>query len=278
MLNKEQIGQFQTEGFLVLENVFSPPDIESVRRAALSIVNDFDATRHRSVFTTKDRDEGRDEYFLQSAESVHCFLEEGALDENGGLNRPKALAINKIGHAMHDLVPEFTAFCRLPVIGHVLRDIGYHKPVLWQTMYIFKQPGIGGEVRWHQDASYLHSANPGVTGIWVAIENATRENGCLWMQPGQHHSPLREIYEMDWSQRTGELITLDDTPWSTEDAIPVEVAAGSAVLFHDHMPHYSSQNPSSRSRHAFTMHVAESGAAWSPKNWLQRPTLGAFEL
>ena len=262
----------------MLENVFSPPDIESVRRAALQIVDDFDATLHQNVFTTKDRDEGRDEYFLQSAEAVHCFLEEGALDEKGELNRPKELAINKIGHAMHDLVPEFTAFCRLPFIGHVLRDIGYHTPVLWQTMYIFKQPGIGGEVRWHQDASYLHSSAPGVTGIWVAIENATRDNGCLWMQPGQHHSPLREIYEVDWSLRNGERITLDDTPWPTEEAIPVEVAAGSAVLFHDRMPHYSSQNRSDRSRHAFIMHVAESGAVWSPKNWLQRPVLGEFAL
>jgi phytanoyl-CoA hydroxylase len=278
MLSKAQIGQFRAQGFLLLENVFSPTDIESVRSAALQIVDGFDATRHRSVFTTRDRDTGRDEYFLQSAEAVYCFLEEGAVDENGELNRPKELAINKIGHAMHDLVPEFTAFCRLPIIGKVLRDIGYHTPVLWQTMYIFKQPGIGGEVRWHQDASYLNSSAPGVTGIWIAIEDATRDNGCLWMRPGQHHSPLREIYEMDWSSRTGRLTALDDTPWSTGEAVAVEVAAGSAVLFHDHMPHFSSENRSDRSRHAFTLHVAESGADWSPKNWLQRPELGAFEL
>jgi phytanoyl-CoA hydroxylase len=278
MLNEEQIRQYHQQGYLVLSNVFSQQEIDSLKQAALAIVDEFDVSKHRSVFTTKDRDAGRDEYFFDSAEAVHCFLEEGALDENGELNRPKELAINKIGHAMHDQVPEFTTFCRLPVIGQALRDIGYQAPQLWQTMYIFKQPGIGGEVRWHQDASYLSSAAPGVTGVWIAIEDATRDNGCLWMQPGQHHSALREIYEVDWSTRTGTLRTLDETAWTAGVAEAMEVPAGSAVLFNDRMPHYSSQNLSDASRHAFTLHVAESGSAWSSGNWLQRPRLGAFKL
>lgn len=278
MLSEEQVRQYHQQGYLVLSNVFSEQEIDSLKQAALGIVGEFDVSRHRSVFTTKDRDAGRDEYFFDSAESVHCFLEEGALDEHGELNRPKELAINKIGHAMHDRVPEFTSFCRLPVIGQALRDIGCHAPQLWQTMYIFKQPGIGGEVRWHQDASYLNSAAPGVTGVWIAIEDATRDNGCLWMQPGQHHSALREIYEVDWSSRTGTLRTLDETAWTAGVAEAMEVPAGSAVLFNDRMPHYSSQNLSDTSRHAFTLHVAESGSVWSAGNWLQRPRLGAFRL
>jgi len=278
MLSEEQVRQYHQQGYLVLSNVFSEQEIDTLKQAALGIVSEFDVSRHRSVFTTKDRDAGRDEYFFDSAEAVHCFLEEGALDEHGELNRLKELAINKIGHAMHDRVPEFTDFCRLPVIGQALRDIGYQAPQLWQTMYIFKQPGIGGEVRWHQDASYLNSAAPGVTGVWIAIEDATRDNGCLWMQPGQHHSPLREIYQVDWSSRTGTLRTLDETAWTVGVAEAMEVPAGSAVLFNDRMPHYSSQNLSDASRHAFTLHIAESGAVWSPGNWLQRPRLGAFKL
>lgn len=278
MLNSQQITEFQEQGFLVLENAFSAPEIASVKQAAQEIVADFDISQHRTVFKTTDRDAGRDDYFFDSAEAVHCFLEEGALDENKELNRAKEVAINKIGHAMHDLVPEFTEFCRLPVIGEALRDIGYRAPQLWQTMYIFKQPGIGGEVRWHQDASYLISGAPGVTGIWIAIEDATRDNGCLWMQPGQHRSPLREIFEVDWQKRSGTLSKLDDTPWTTGEVVAMEVAAGSAVFFNDHMPHYSSQNRSDRSRHAFTLHVSESGSDWPTKNWLQRPRLGAFEL
>jgi len=278
VLNAEQKKAFTENGFLVMEKLFSVEQIHAVRNAALGIVADFDIDQHRTVFKTTDRDSGRDDYFFDSAEAVHCFLEEGALDENGQLNRPKELAINKIGHAMHDLVPAFNEFCRLEVIGAILRDLGYRSPSLWQTMYIFKQPGIGGEVRWHQDASYLIAGPPGVTGIWIAIEDATRDNGCLWMQPGQHRTPLREIYEVDWQTRKGTLSTLDDTPWVTGQPQALEVAAGSVVFFSDHMPHYSSQNTSEHSRHAFTLHVSEKDADWPKQNWIQRPNLGTFEL
>jgi phytanoyl-CoA hydroxylase len=279
MLNPEQKFHYQNNGYLVLEDAISGADIERLKTAALNIVDNFDIDQHRSVFTTSDRDSGRDDYFFESAENIHCFLEEDALDENGTLVKPARLAINKIGHAMHDLDPVMKSFCRLPIFGKIMRDIGYQAPLLWQTMYIFKQPHIGGEVRWHQDGSYLISKPATVTGIWVAIEDANRDNGCLWVQPGGHLSPLREIYQVDWIKREGTLSDLDNTPWPKEnEALPVEVSAGSVVIFHDHMPHYSSQNLSKFSRHAFTMHVAEKTSNWSPKNWLQRPALGNFVL
>lgn len=279
MLSTRQIKQYHDDGYLVLENVIAKVEIENLKTAALQIVDDFDISKHRAVFTTSDRDSGRDDYFFDSAEAVHCFLEEGALAQDGGLLKPARLAINKIGHAMHDLDPAFNAFCHQPLFGKTLRDIGYMNPLLWQTMYIFKQPHIGGEVRWHQDGSYLISDPSTVTGIWVAIEDANRDNGCLWVQPGGHLSPLRETYRVDWNTRKGELTDLDKTPWPTADeAIAVEVEAGSVVIFHDRMPHYSSQNRSDRSRHAFTLHVAEQSANWSSQNWLQRPALGDFRL
>lgn len=279
MLNADQIRQYHQNGYLVLENAIPQQDIEKLKAAALQIVDEFDINKHRSVFTTSDRDSGRDDYFFDSAQNIHCFLEEDALDEDGALLKPAHLAINKIGHAMHNLHPVFRSFCRQALFGRVLRDIGYSSPLLWQTMYIFKQPHIGGEVRWHQDGSYLISEPASVTGIWVAIEDANRGNGCLWVQPGGHHSDLREIYQVDWATRKGELGELDQTPWpDAGEAVAVEVPAGSVVIFHDHMPHYSSQNLSAHSRHAFTLHVAEKSADWSDSNWLQRPALGDFKL
>ena len=279
MLSEYQIQQYHENGYLVLQEAIAKAEIENLKNAALQIVDNFDINKHRAVFTTSDRDSGRDDYFFDSSEDVHCFLEEGALDDDGGLLKPARLAINKIGHAMHDLNPAFSAFCRQPLFGNVLRDIGYVTPLLWQTMYIFKQPHIGGEVRWHQDGSYLISHPSTVTGIWVAIEDANRDNGCLWVQPGGHRSPLREIYEVNWKKREGTLAVLDKTPWPvTNEALAVEVPAGSIVIFHDHMPHYSSQNRSDHSRHAFTLHVAEQSSDWSDRNWLQRPALGDFRL
>ena len=279
MLDKQQVDQFREDGFLVVEDAFNAGSVAALRNAAAEIVADFDIDRHRTVFTTTGRDAGRDDYFFDSAEQVHCFLEEGALDAEGKLTCAREFAINKIGHAMHDLVPGFTSFCRQEIIGQALRDLGCDDPLLWQTMYIFKQPRIGGEVRWHQDASYLISEPQLVTGMWVALEDATLANGCLWMSPGGHHRALSEIYEVDWATRTGTLRDLEPAPWpSPEQAVAVEVPAGTLVIFHDHMPHYSSQNKSAHSRHAFTMHFSDARSTWPGKNWLQRPKLGSFRV
>lgn len=280
MLKNNQIAaEYENNGYAVIEAAIEKDDLDPIREAARRIIRDFDADAHRSVFSTKHQDRDRDRYFIESAEAVHCFLEEDALSETGELNRPKEQAINKIGHAMHDLVPAFTTFCRLPVFAETLRAIGFKSPLLWQTMYIFKQPKIGGEVRWHQDASYLIADGTGVTGFWVAIEDATRSNGCLWMQPGGHRTPLREIYEVGPDSETGVLRQLDDTPWPSEsEGVALEVPAGSVVVFSDHMPHYSSQNFSDVSRQAFTMHVSESDSQWSGRNWLQRRGLAPFLL
>lgn len=271
MLSDEQRQNFHEQGYVVLNRVVPETDLANIKDAAQRIVSKFDISKHRSVFSTKDRDQGRDNYFMDSANAVHCFLEEDAIDQAGNLIRPKHLAINKIGHAMHELVPEFIAFCNLPIFTDSLYDLGYDSPQLWQTMYIFKQPRIGGEVRWHQDASYLRTEPASVTGIWVAIEDAHRDNGCLWVQPGGQRSPLREVYEVDPLTRNGELRTLDTTPWPTAaEAVALEVPAGSVVIFADHLPHYSSTNRSDRSRQAFSMHFAERETHWLESNWLQK--------
>ncbi len=276
MIDRER---FERDGFAVLPALIPTTQLDTIRQAAQDIVAAFDIDRHRTVFSTADGDSGRDRYFMESAENVSCFLEADALDDQGGLTKPKHLSINKIGHALHDLVPAFSAFCRQAVLRDILKRVGYRAPVLWQSMYIFKQPQIGGEVRWHQDASYLMTTPASVSGIWVAVEDAHKGNGCLWVQPGGHHTPLREIYEVAPGQPRGRLHTLADMPWPTEnDALALEVPAGSVVLFSDHLPHYSSHNHSDRSRQAFTMHVAERDAVWSGNNWLQRPTLGYFPI
>ncbi len=70
------------------------------------------------------------------------------------------------------------------------------------TMYIFKQPGIGGEVRWHQDATFFDSDPVTVTTFWFALEDATVDNGCLWADPGGHRGPLRERFLRDGDRIT----------------------------------------------------------------------------
>jgi len=262
-------AQFQQQGYLVIPGFKSATEIAGVRQRAAEIIDAFDPDLHRTVFTTNEQERQVDAYFMGSADTIRCFLEEEALDAQGHLRQDKALSINKIGHAMHDLDPVFDRFSRGPALAEVARDAGLADPLLWQSMYIFKQPGIGGEVRWHQDATFFETAPQTVTTFWFALEDADLRNGCLWVEPGGHRGPLRERFVV---QRAGAVIEkLDETPWPDQaTAVPLEVAAGTLVVFHGLLPHYSAPNRSALSRHAYTLHATDARARYSPGNWLQR--------
>lgn len=269
MLTTEQREQFQRDGYLVLPGFKNLDEIARLRARAAQIVNDFDASATRSIFTTKDQTSATDDYFLRSDNTIRCFFEEEAFGPDGQLRQDKSLSINKIGHALHDLDPVFEAFSRDARLAGVARDLGLRDAQVWQSMYIFKQPGIGGEVKWHQDATFFETTPISVTTFWFALEDATIDNGCLWVEPGGHRSPMRERFVRNGDDITME--TLDTTPWPDDSvAVPLEAAAGSLVCFHGLLPHYSAPNRSPVSRHAYTLHATCSSTEYSPNNWIQR--------
>lgn len=273
MLKPAQQARYQDDGFLVLPAFKTAAEVAALRQRALDIVDAFDADAHRAVFSTSDQARrAASQTFLDSAEGVQCFFEEEAFAADGRLRQPKALSINKIGHALHDLDPVFDAFSHGPALAELAADLGLRQPQLWQSMVIFKQPGIGGEVKWHQDASFFDTTPSTVTGFWFALEDATLDNGCLWMQPGGHRGPLRERFVRDGD--TVRMEALDATPWPGKDgAVPVPAEAGTLVVFHGLLPHWSAPNRSARSRHAYTLHATDGRAAYAPHNWLQRTRL-----
>lgn len=273
MLSERQKQDYEREGYVVLEDFKSAAQMNAVRERAGQIVADFDPASTRSIFTTRDQELASDRYFLDSADQIRCFFEEEAFADDGSLRQPKELSINKIAHALHDLDPIFDEFSRGPELGSVAADLGLTQPLLWQSMYIFKQPGIGGEVGWHQDATFLHTDPISVTTFWFALEDATLDNGCLWVEPGGHRGPLRELFVRERDQVSKQ--RLNETPWpNTEAARALPVRAGSLVCFHGLLPHYSAPNRSARSRHAYSLHVTDAGTRYSASNWLQRSGKG----
>jgi phytanoyl-CoA hydroxylase len=272
MLTPDQRTSFERDGFLVLPEFKAPADCDALRRRARELVDAFDPGEQRAVFSSVQPQRLADAALIASAEAMHCFFEEEAFDASGALRQPKALSINKIGHALHDLDPAFDAFSHGPALARLAADLGLAQPQVWQSMVIFKQPGIGGEVRWHQDASFFVTEPQTVTTFWFALEDATLANGCLWVQPGGQRTPLRERFVRDGD--TLQMQRLDDTPWpTTADAQPVEVRAGTLVCFHGLLPHYSAPNRSPHSRLAYTLHVTDGGARYDAGNWLQRRQL-----
>ena len=202
---------------------------------------------------------------------MSCFFEEEAFDEKGEFVQDRALCINKIGHALHELDPVFNDFSHQAILGEIAQDIGLIEPQIRQSMYIYKQPKIGGEVNWHQDATFFFTTPQSVVTYWFAIEDATLENGCLWVEPKGHKGPLRERFNRDGSNTMME--KLSDKPWPTDTGIPVEVKAGSLVVFQGQLPHYSAPNRSDKSRQAYTLHVTDGRTQYADENWLHAKTL-----
>jgi phytanoyl-CoA hydroxylase len=274
VLSDQQIDNYRRDGYLVVNDFVGPTARAELRERALAIVDEFDPGDRRSVFTTNEQERISDGEFLASGSGTWCFFEEEAWGADGQLGQDKSLSINKIGHAMHDLDPVFEAFSYTPELAGVAADIGLVDALALQSMYIFKQPRIGGEVGCHQDATFLYTEPMTVTGFWFAIEDATLDNGCLWAAPGGHHGGLRKVFRRAGATDDAgtRFETLDEAPLPTPaDLVPLEVEAGTLVVLHGLLPHWSDVNRSSASRHAYSLHCISAAADYPAWNWLQRP-------
>ncbi len=259
-LGADARGFYDEHGFLILDGFASAAERSALLDRIDALVDGFETPHSRTVFG----EHAGDRYFLESGDKVRFFFEQDA----GG--RPLRQALNKIGHALHDLDPVFDTFFHSGRFRQLARDLRLNAPRLLQSMVIFKQPGIGGAVNWHQDATFLRTEPESVTGFWIALEDATLENGCLQAIPGGHRGPLRQWFGRGEAAML-ETRTLDDRPFEDADATPLEAEAGALIVLHGRAPHMSRRNLSAKSRCAVTLHVIDGEAAYPADNWLQRP-------
>jgi phytanoyl-CoA hydroxylase len=268
-ITPEQLSSYYADGFLVLDSFVDHNECDALRSRAAELVAEFDPAGLISIFSTHEQSRLADEYFLTSGDKIRFFFEENAFRDDGRLKQEKERSINKIGHALHDLDPVFGQFSRSHKIKELADGLSIVNPLLLQSMYIFKQPKIGGEVSCHQDSTFLYTEPIDIAGLWFALEDATIENGCLWVIPGGHKHGLKSRWIRS---ATGamEFETYDAEPWPEAELVPLEVKKGSLIVLHGLLPHRSFENKSPNSRHAYTLHVIGGNAHYPTDNWLQR--------
>ena len=266
-------------GFRHLPAVLDDDLLDDLHHQIDHWVQTLDLDETTEVFSTQTDSQSRDRYFLDSARGVAAFLEADCIDDQGQLKGPRHHCINKIGHALHDFSSAFARLSRLPALVNELKAISDEPWELMQSMVIMKPPGIGGEVRWHQDGTFLIDSEESVIGIWIALEDADPSNACLQFKVDGHLDSLKERYEVDHATGHNEIKPLVEMGWPDEvgsETVFTPCQAGDALMFGGRIPHASTQNTSGRSRRAITLHFKRASSVWSEQNWLQRQGLPAF--
>jgi len=269
-LSAEAIDAFHRDGVLIVENFKRREECETLRARANALVLEHGPRAAGTIFSTKQPQHQDSRYFVDSAGGIGVFFEEEAFDADGNLAYPLPLAVNKLGHAMHDLDGVFSAFSKGAALQAISASLGVADPRVMQSMYIFKQPSIGGEVVCHQDSTYLYTDPMSVIGYWFAIDDAHRGNGCLGGVPGGHKDGLKKLFRRQADGRL-DTETLDSTTvWDMSRLEWLEVPAGTLIVFNGCFPHLSNANRSAQARHAYTLHAVDGACAYPADNWLQR--------
>jgi phytanoyl-CoA hydroxylase len=153
--------------------------------------------------------------------------------------------------------PELRRVCERAPLGGIARDLLGENVRLYWDQAVYKQPHSAAPVLWHQDNGYTYVEPQSYLTCWIAITDATLENGCVTVTPGAH--------------RDGTLAHRN-TPigfecWGDVDAaLQVPVRAGSVVVFTSLTPHYTAPNTTDAVRKAYIVQYVPDGAvAYRPE-------------
>ena len=231
----EAVSAYGEGGYLVLTDLLSAEDVENLRREAVSLCR-------------------------------------GELGEIGGRYvRPPAgeadaevLRRYLCIHMPHKISAVFAGALRAPLAVAALTSVIGPNVKAMQSMMFIKAEGKPGQA-WHQDEYFIPTRDRSLTAIWIALDDATVENGCLWVLPGSHRAGVIYPDRDHDDPRFDCSIEAFDFPYRDDDGVPVEVAAGSAVMFNGYLLHRSLPNRSPNStRRALANHYmsAESLLPW----------------
>lgn len=150
----------------------------------------------------------------------------------------------------------FNEFCRRPDLLDMVGDLLAPELDCFLSQFIFKLPGAIGQP-WHQDAFYFPFSTSPQVGVWIAVTEATEDNGPLWVVPGSHRGPVHEVMLDERPEANFGYVEIVEH--DTTGAIPVLMQPGDALVFHSNLVHRSTDNESDRERAAMVFHYAIGG-------------------
>jgi phytanoyl-CoA hydroxylase len=180
----------------------------------------------------------------------HVWFEAAAKEKLATLGPEERLdAVRKIGMFV-DYEPRLKALSHHPaLLGAVARLLGDREPMMFQDMALLKPPRIGREKPWHQDHAYFdYPLDTPIVGVWIALDEATVENGCMQLLPGRHCEPLIHFQRRDWQ--------LCDTAVLGSESVAAPLPPGGLLLFDGKLPHGTPHNTSPKRRRALQYHYA----------------------
>lgn len=233
-INEEQAAFYREHGYLVVENALNLDEVEELRRETVAICRgERGEIRNAFQHTAEETDD----------EVISRYL---------CIHFP-----HKISEIMHSYLAH-------PVIVDVLTKIIGPNVKCMQSMLFVKSAGKPGQA-WHQDEDFIPSRDRSLTGAWMALDDATVENGTLWLLPGSHKPGVLWPQDQQNDPRFDCTVESYGFPYRDEDAIPVNVKTGAIVFFNGYLLHRSlPNNASSGYRRVLVNHYmsAESLLPW----------------
>lgn len=218
-LSPEQHARYERDGYLLVDHFLSP---DEVRRTRAGI--DRECAARASM--TKDADG----FNLEKVGDDSMNLDAAA--KGAGIFR-------KIQGAVF-LVPEVLEVFTSPKMVKCMQDIMGPSLYLHSSKVMFKPANGGAAKPWHQDAAYWKNYEPRQVTVWLALDDATEENGCVWAIPGSHHLGLISHVARE--------LQVEESRIDMARAAPVPVKPGGLLIFHSLVLHMSKKNTSDKNR------------------------------
>ncbi|PTY05369.1 hypothetical protein DB346_02035 [Verrucomicrobia bacterium LW23] len=242
-LSGDQLQSFRDRGYIALANVLSPSELQESRDALTSIARD--AVGNPDAFERKGQGNGT--WFQHRTSPLFVQIEPG--QDASTLQPADMEAVVRKYMWFSKAAPVFTRILgEGGMIQRIVTSLIGANPLLFQEMALVKPPYIGSEKPWHQDNAYFSVAPlDAVIGVWIALDDAEPENGCMHVLPGGHKlGPRRHFHGMDCE--------IEHDRLDPAGALAVPVPAGGAMFFYGLLPHQTPPNRSPLRRRALQFH------------------------